>query len=81
MKTINRVGVLSVAKVLAALYALLGVIFGAFMALFSVIGAGLGQASGAEGAWIGVLFGGGALSAFLYNHCSGVVGGAEIEIE
>ena len=97
MQTINRVGVLSLAKVLAALYALLGLVFGALMAFFSLIGAGLGQASGAEGAWFGALFGvgaviilpilygvmgflGGALTAFLYNICSGIVGGVEIEV-
>ncbi len=97
MQTIARVGVLSLAKVLATLYEVLGLILGALMAFFSLIGAGLGQASGAEGAWVGALFGvgaviilpilygvtgflGGALTAFLYNICSGIVGGIEIEL-
>ena len=61
MQTIHRVGVLSLAKVLAALYGLFGLIFGALMAFLSVIGAGLGQATGAEGAWFAALFGVGAL--------------------
>ena len=97
MRTIHRVGVLSLAKMLATLYALFGVIFGAIMALFSLIGVGLGQAAGTDGAWFGVLFGvgalifmpilygvmgflGGALTSFLYNLCSEIVGGIEIEV-
>ena len=97
MQTINRVGVLSLAKVLAVLYALFGLIFGALMAAFSLIGAGFAQATDAEGAWVGALFGvgavillpilygvmgfvGGALTAFLYNICSGIIGGVEIEV-
>ena len=77
MQTIHRIGVLSLAEGLTALYALIGLIIGALMAFFSLIGAGLGQAAGAEGAWFGALFGVGALiiMPILYG-VMGFLGGA-----
>jgi hypothetical protein len=64
---IRRVGVLSVAKLQGALYALLGLIFGAVFALFSLFGAALGGAfaSGSHGhSILGAAFGLGAIVLF-----------------
>ena len=92
MQMINRVDVLSVAKVLGCLYGLFGLIFGALFALLSLVGAGMGQ-EGALGVLLGagaivllpILYGvagfvGGALTGWLYNVCSGIVGGIEVEL-
>src|SRR5258708_27209901 len=64
---IRRLGVLSVAKLQGALYALLGLIVGAVFALFSLFGAALGNAlgSGSHGnALFGAAFGLGAVVLF-----------------
>jgi threonine/homoserine efflux transporter RhtA len=59
---IRRVGALSVGKVMGALYALLGLIAGAFFALFSVLGAAVGMAnSQSSDAIVGLLFGVGSV--------------------
>jgi hypothetical protein len=59
---IRRFGVLSAGKIYGALCGLMGLIFGAFMSLFSVIGAGFAGASGAgDDAFLGMLFGVGAI--------------------
>ena len=92
---ITRVAPLSAAKVVAVLYALLGLIFGGFMSLAALAGAF--AAPDGPGAFFGALFGVGAvvllpifygclgfvmtlLSAALYNAVSGMVGGVEIDV-
>jgi hypothetical protein len=72
------VGVWSVAKVLGALYAGMGLLFGAIFALISLAGAGIaGAADSGEGAMFGALFGVGAVIflPIVYGLC-GVVFGA-----
>ena len=91
---IRRVGPLSVAKVAGALYALLGLIFGAFISLFSIVGGAFMPRNAGFG---GLIFGAAAIvvlpifygllgfimsliSAALYNLIAGWVGGIEIEV-
>ena len=93
---LRRVGPLSVAKMSAALYAILGFVFGAFLSLISVVG-GLVD-SGQEGAPFARLFGIGAIiwlplfyatigflgsliMAALYNAIAGWVGGIRLELD
>ncbi len=76
---IRRVGVLSVAKLQGALYALIGLIFGAVFALISLFGTALGSAmSGGSNSnpLFGAFFGVGAIILFpiLYG-VLGFVGG------
>jgi hypothetical protein len=88
---VKRVGVLSLAKTFGVIYAVIGLILGAFMTLFSLVGAGMVQSG------LGVLFGVGAiillpifyglagfvvgaLVAFVYNFVAGFVGGIELEL-
>ena len=58
---ITHIGPLSVAKVAFVLYAALGLIFGGILALAAVLGASFGAAAGEEGAWMGAVFGVGAV--------------------
>ena len=96
MTQIKRIGVLSAAKVGGALYALLGLIFGAIFACVSLIGlaAELSLETGDLGAGFGLLFGlcllplfyglvgaiGGAIMAVFYNIIAGSLGGLEVEL-
>ena len=77
---IRRIGVLSLATVMGALYGLLGLIFGGIFALFSLLGAGLlstMQTEDAPSALFSVMFGVGAVIflPILYG-LMGFVGGA-----
>jgi hypothetical protein len=76
---IRRMGVLSVAKLQGALYALLGLIFGAVFALFSLFGAALGHAMGAgshDSSIFGAIFGLGAIILFPIGYgLIGFIGG------
>jgi hypothetical protein len=92
---INRIGPVSCAKITGTLYAILGLIFGAFISLFSLAG---GMASDrAGGAMFGAVMGVGAIvmlpifyglmgfiatliGAWLYNVAAGIVGGVEIDV-
>lgn len=92
---VRRFGVLSVAKIMGVLYALIGLIVGAFISLFALVGAAfLSSNSGMGGG--SVLFGvgaiillpilygvmgfiGGIITAALYNLLAGMIGGVEIE--
>jgi hypothetical protein len=76
MKTkivVRRIGVLSLAKIQGTLYALLGLIVGAFVSLFAVVGGAiLGSLSNNPGSHAGMLFGAGAI--ILFPILYGVIG-------
>ena len=77
MTVLKRVGVLSVAKVLGAWYALMGLVAGALFSLFSVLGAAIGMASGEGEAVWALLFGVGAIIIMpIFYGLLGVVFGA-----
>lgn len=59
--TIQKIGVLSCAKITGVLYAALGLLIGGFFSLFSIIGAAAGMAGGDQSAAFGLLFGAGAI--------------------
>ncbi len=75
---IRSIRVLSLAKVMGVMYALIGLLIGLFFSLFSLLGAAfssaLDQSSGE--AWLGALFGVGAviLLPVIYG-CLGFLGG------
>jgi hypothetical protein len=78
---IRQLGVLSMAKLQGALYALLGLIVGAMFALFSLFGATLGNtfAGGHGNAIFGFAFGLGAIIFFpIFYGVLGFVGGLVI---
>ena len=93
---ITRVAPLSLAKIAAVLYGLMGFVFGAVVSLAGLAGAF--AASDQSGAFLGALFGVGAIiilpifygclgfvmslvTAWLYNIVSGMVGGVEIDVK
>ncbi len=77
MQSVNRIGVISLAKVLAVVCAFLGLFIGALVSLFAVMGAAIGSASGADSGGIGaMLFGAGAVIILpIFYGCVGFVGG------
>ena len=92
---ITRVEPMSVAKISAAVYALMGLIFGGLISLFGLVGGAFPSRS--HGSGLGALFGIAAvlvmpliygaigfifslIGAWLYNVLAGVVGGIEIEV-
>ena len=92
---INRIGPLSCARIAGALYAVIGLIAGAFLSLFSLAGAfgGLSSDSALPAALFGVgsiiilpIFYGclgfvtAAISAWLYNLIAGAMGGVEVDV-
>jgi hypothetical protein len=64
---INKVGVISLGKILGAVYAILGLIIGALMSLSYII--------------MGSMFGKIIIVALIFNVITGIVGGLEVEIE
>ncbi len=93
---IRRVGPLSAAKIAGMLYALIGLVIGAFISLIGIAGS-LGS-NELEGAALGAVFGAGAIviapilygclgfvttliMAALYNLLAGAVGGIEIDVQ
>jgi len=79
---IRKIGVLSSGKVSGALYALFGLLLGAFFALFSLIGAGAMMTArdetgaGRMGGMLGAMFGVGAIILFpLLYGIVGFIGG------
>jgi len=93
---VKRVGPLSFAKISGMLYGLMGLIFGAFISLFSVVGGAF--APGKDAGVAGVLFGAAAIvilpifygvlgfvmsliGAALYNLVAGWVGGVELDVQ
>lgn len=93
---LKSVGVLSVGKVLGCLYALIGLIVGAFISFFALIGAAASAGANRGGAAalvygigailvVPILYGiggfiGGIIMALLYNVVASVVGGVEVEL-
>jgi hypothetical protein len=61
MQQIRRIGPLSLAKVLGVLYAAIGLVIGAILALAGLVGAGLNGSAEAGGPLIGLTFGVGAI--------------------
>lgn len=93
---VKRVVPMSVAKVAATLYAILGIIFGGIISAVSFAGQALAPDSG-DGGMMGMMFGAAAvvilpifyaclgfvmslLMAALYNLVAGWVGGVEVDI-
>lgn len=90
--TIKRVDPASIAKVLGAIYAILGLIIGGVLFLFTAVGAGLNGAPGgvlgglAAMLFLPLLYGamgfiGGLLVAAIYNVVAGFVGGVRMDLE
>ncbi|NOY43427.1 MAG: hypothetical protein GXP26_16530 [Planctomycetes bacterium] len=93
---IKKIEAFSCGKVLGALYALAGLIFGGIFSLISLVGVA-GAAQGADGVApmlfglgaiiiLPVMYGimgfiGGIIGAALYNVVASVVGGIELEIQ
>ena len=86
---LHRIGPLSVAKVVAVLYAIFGLIMGAFLsvaALFRAGGAGVTPLWGVGAVvFFPVLYGVGGfiatlITAWLYNVVAGAVGGVELDL-
>jgi hypothetical protein len=93
--TVNKIGVLSAGKVMACLYALLGLIVGGIFAFLALIGAAAGGPNEGVASLVmglgsviflpifyGVLgFLGVLLMAVVYNLVASVIGGLEIEMK
>ena len=94
---IRRVGPLSFAKLMGALYVLMGLLFGAIVSLISVVGGALVPGDEAGG-MTGMLFGAAAIivlpifygvlgfvfsliGAALYNPVASIVGRVELEVQ
>lgn len=92
---LKSVGVFSVGKVFACLYAMLGLILGGLFSLLSLAGVAAGGMNAGPGALIfgagaiivlpifyGVIgFIGGIITGALYNVAASIAGGVEIELE
>ena len=74
---IRRITIMSLAKIMGVLYAVVGLIIGAIIAIASFFGAALGSAStGSQEPWMGVVFGLGAIvAAPLFYGVMGFLGG------
>jgi hypothetical protein len=74
---IKRVGVWSVARMYGALSAAMGLLFGVCVALFSLVGAGLARSDSGMPAWVGTVFGAGAVILLpIFYGVMGIVAGA-----
>jgi len=73
---LRSVGVLSVAKVMGTVYALMGLIIGAIFALLSMAGVAMNAADGGEAAVPGAIFGVGAIIIMpIFYGIAGFIGG------
>jgi hypothetical protein len=94
MHTIKSVGVFSVAKIMGAIYALMGLIFLPLFLLLGFVGSMAGGHGNPFGAFGGLVFGlfapicygvigfiGGAIMAFLYNLMAKWLGGIEVQMQ
>ncbi len=91
---VKSIDALSAGKLLGTLYALLGLIVGAFMSLIALLGAAVGG-DAALGRFVGgvgaiviipILYGvmgfiGGLIGALLYNVVAGMVGGIRFDVD
>jgi hypothetical protein len=80
---LRRVGIFSLVKMSGILYACMGLIFGAILTIFSLVGGALGMASGNDPAagFLGLLFGVGAIIILpifygVLGAVAGAIGGA-----
>jgi hypothetical protein len=93
-QTIKSVGVLSCAKITAALYGAIGLLIFPFFIIAALVGTFAGDKTSALSGALGVVmalilpivyacigFVGGAISALLYNLIAGRVGGIELEFQ
>lgn len=93
MQEIKKVGILSVAKIEAALGAVMGFIVGLFMVLIGTTIMTFTELPGAYGIlfgaaaliilpiiYAGIGFIGGLIAAFFYNVIAGAIGGIEMEL-
>lgn len=72
--TITRVSPMSVAKISGVLYALLGLIFGAFISAFAVLGGAMATDGDAENSALGMMFGAAAIVILpIFYGCIGFV--------
>jgi hypothetical protein len=91
---LKRIGPVSAGKVMAVLYALIGLLVGAFVTLFALMGGGGTEGAGMMGMVMGVGaiivlpilyaiigFIAGALGAVLYNVAAGIGGGMELDLQ
>ncbi|WP_094228926.1 hypothetical protein [Methanolobus psychrotolerans] len=91
---INKVGVFSLGKIAGVLYAILGLIFGLFMALFSMPMSFMSVGSRPGGLLFGaaaiilfpIFYGvigfiSGVITALVFNASTGIIGGLEIEMK
>lgn len=77
MTTIRRIDVMSAAKMYGALLAAVGLLIGAFISLFAILGASIAAANDEGGAVLGLLFGAGAIVVMpIMYGIMGFVGGA-----
>ena len=77
LQSLSRIGVLSLAKMMAVAYAFLGLFIGGVLSLFSLMGVAMGGATGRDGSgMVAMLFGVGAviIGPIVYG-CIGFVGG------
>jgi hypothetical protein len=74
---IKSVGVLSVARIAAAIYGIFGLIAGVLLSLLAVAGAGVSEQVAREASWLGPFFGFGAVLALpVIYFVLGFLGGA-----
>jgi hypothetical protein len=93
---VKSIGVISVAKIYAAISAAMGLLFGIIFAMLSLVGAGFAESS--EMSFLGPMMGvgavialpifygcmgfvAGAIGAALYNVFAGMVGGVRLDLE
>jgi hypothetical protein len=94
MQTIKSIGVMSVAKIMGAVYAILGLLFAPLFLIAGLAGSLAGQHANPFGAIGGVImavfmpicygvlgFVFGAIGAFLYNLMAKWIGGIQLEIQ
>lgn len=74
---IKSVGVLSVARIAAAIYGIFGLIAGVFLSLMAVAGMGVSEQVSSQASWLGPFFGFGAILALpVIYFVLGFLGGA-----
>ena len=95
MKKIIKIGAVSLGKIFAVMYAIMGLIFGGLVTIFSILGSALFSSEGGGG---GILFGIGAIiflpilygvlgfifgafAGWIFNLATKWAGGLEIEFE